>query len=58
MKNKYVENYYTELKLEFIEKIKNEIIAFINSDGGVIYVGVNDEGNPIGIETNEKEISK
>ncbi|HHV09465.1 MAG TPA: hypothetical protein GXX75_04185 [Clostridiales bacterium] len=36
----------TEYKREYTPDIKKEVIAFANSDGGVIYVGRDDEGNP------------
>ena len=39
----YFEDEHTELKCELIDGIKSEIIAFLNSDGGIIYVGVEDE---------------
>lgn len=37
------ENLKIEYKREFIDEIKNEIIAFLNTSGGKIYVGVNDD---------------
>ena len=43
MKN-FNEDLNTELKREFVDEIKNEIIAFLNTSGGVIYVGLNDDG--------------
>jgi len=42
---KYEENNKVELKREFIDEIKLEIIAFLNSNGGTIYVGINDDGS-------------
>lgn len=42
---KYFESYTTELKREVTDEIKKEIIAFLNSFGGTIYVGVDDDGN-------------
>ena len=47
---KYFEDEHTELKRELIDEVKSEIIAFLNSDGGTIYVGVEDDGNIIGIK--------
>jgi len=35
-----------EFKREYTDDIKKEVMAFINSSGGVIYVGRDDEGNP------------
>lgn len=36
-------------------RIKSEIIAFLNSDGGIIYVGVDDDGSIIGINNQAKD---
>lgn len=47
---KYFEDEHTELKRELIDEVKSEIIAFLNSDGGTIYVGVEDNGDIIGIK--------
>lgn len=33
-----------------IDEVKSEIIAFLNSDGGTIYVGVEDDGSITGIK--------
>lgn len=39
-------NSNTENKREYTSDIKKEVIAFVNSSGGVIYVGRDDDGNP------------
>lgn len=39
-----------EYKSQLVDDIYKEIIAFANTDGGVIYVGVDDQGNVVGIE--------
>lgn len=46
----YNENEYTELKSELTKEIKKEIIAFANSKGGTIYIGINDDGTIKGLE--------
>ena len=51
----YFEDEHTELKRELIDGIKSEIIAFLNSDGGIIYVGVEDDGSIIGINNQAKD---
>ena len=38
------ENERTEYKREYVDDIAKEVIAFANTDGGEIYVGVNDDG--------------
>lgn len=40
----YQEDNKNELKRELIDDVKKEIIAFLNTKGGHIYVGVNDDG--------------
>ena len=40
----------TEFKAKFTDEIYKEVIAFANTDGGVIYIGVGDDGTVIGIE--------
>jgi ATP-dependent DNA helicase RecG len=46
----HIEDERTELKRELIDEVKSEIIAFLNSDGGTIYVGVDDDGSIVGIK--------
>lgn len=41
----YKESSQCELKRELIDEIKNEMIAFLNTEGGTIFVGVNDDGS-------------
>ena len=36
----YIEDEYTELKIELTKDIKKEIIAFANTKGGKIYIGI------------------
>lgn len=44
------ENKTTEFKREYVEDIKNTIIAFANCDGGTLYIGVNDDGTACGVD--------
>ena len=37
-----------EYKSQMIDDIYKEVIAFANTDGGVIYLGIDDKGNLIG----------
>ena len=39
-----------EYKSQMTDDIYKEVIAFANTDGGVIYLGIDDKGNPIGID--------
>ena len=46
----FQESETVELKEIVVDDIKKEIIAFANSAGGTIYVGVADDGNVVGVE--------
>lgn len=39
-----------EFKERLTDDIYKEIIAFANTDGGTIYVGINDRGEPAGLD--------
>ena len=46
----YQESETVELKSVVVDDIKKEIIAFANTDGGTLYIGVKDNGEVIGLE--------
>lgn len=52
---KYEESDRVELKREMIKDLDKEIIAFLNTHGGTIYIGVDDNGNVIGIPQKLKD---
>jgi len=39
-----------EFKLQVTDEIYKEVIAFANTDGGAIYIGIDDNGNAVGID--------
>ena len=43
------ENETTEFKREYVEDLKKTVIAFANTSGGALYVGVENDGTPIGV---------
>ncbi|MDR3048884.1 MAG: putative DNA binding domain-containing protein [Elusimicrobiota bacterium] len=45
-----IEDAKTELKRQYSEEIKKTVVTFANTDGGIIYVGIDDDGGVIGIE--------
>jgi len=45
------ENLTTEFKREYTEDIKKTIIAFANTAGGTLYIGINDDKTITGIKT-------
>jgi ATP-dependent DNA helicase RecG len=46
----FVEGTTVELKETIVEDIKKEITAFANSEGGTLYIGINDQGEVVGVE--------
>ena len=45
-----IESEQIEFKSRFTDDLYKEIIAFANTDGGIVYVGIDDDGNAIGLE--------
>lgn len=52
-----LENEYIEFKQDYTENIYKEIVAFLNSYSGTIYIGYNDDGNLVGLN-NSKEVEE
>lgn len=44
-----------EFKSQFTDEIYKEVIAFANTDGGTIYVGIDDNGNVVGLDNVDEE---
>jgi len=49
-----IENKTTEFKREYVDDIKYAVVAFANTDGGKIYIGINDNGSVQGIENTDE----
>jgi len=49
----FKESETVELKQVVVEDIKKEIIAFVNSSGGTLYIGVADDGTVVGVPNPE-----
>ncbi|MCD8095748.1 MAG: ATP-binding protein [Ruminococcus sp.] len=47
-----------EFKSMFTENIYKEVIAFANTDGGVLYVDIDNEGNAVGLKDIDNEFTK
>lgn len=54
--NMFTESEYIELKEKLTKDIKKEIVAFANSKGGTIYIGIRDNGNVIGLDNISKDM--
>ncbi len=52
----FVESESVELKLEVVGDICKEVIAFANTKGGTVYIGVRDDGQVVGIQNADKVI--
>ncbi|MGX8833233.1 RNA-binding domain-containing protein [Amedibacillus sp. YH-ame6] len=47
------EDMYTEFKREYVDDLKKTIVAFANSEGGTIFVGMEDDGSVSGVKKEE-----
>lgn len=46
----FQENNRTEFKAILNDKMEKEVVAFLNNrEGGVLYIGIDDNGTPIGV---------
>ena len=52
----YIESETVELKQELTKNIKKEIVALANSKGGTIYIGINDNGEILGLKDIKSDI--
>lgn len=48
-----MENKTAEYKREYMDDIKYAVVAFANTEGGRIYIGVNDDGSVYGVENTD-----
>ncbi|MES9143955.1 ATP-binding protein, partial [Cutibacterium acnes] len=55
--NKY-ENENIEFKREYVDDIKKIIVSFANTNGGELYIGIEDDGTPVGISSADEVILK
>ena len=47
-----------EYKREFTENIKQTVVAFANTSGGKIYIGINDDLSVLGINNTDDVLLK
>ncbi len=48
------ENKTTEFKREYTEDIKYAVVAFANTDGGSVYIGIDDNGSVYGVKKTDE----
>lgn len=54
----FQESETVELKLDYSESIRKDIIAFANTGGGTIYIGIADNGEVIGVSSVDEMIQR
>ena len=47
-----IEDVRNEFKVKLTDKFEEEVISFLNTNGGNIYIGINDKGDIVGINGN------
>ena len=47
-----IEDVRNEFKIKLTDKFEEEVISFLNTNGGNIFIGVDDKGNVVGIDGN------
>ncbi len=52
----FIESETVELKSEIVSDICREVIAFANTHGGTMYIGVANDGTPVGVENADSVI--
>lgn len=55
---KFIEDENTELKEIVVEDIKKVIIGFANTNGGILYIGVKDNGKIVGVNNPDEVMQK
>ncbi|MDO4982875.1 MAG: putative DNA binding domain-containing protein [Eubacteriales bacterium] len=58
MNGKYIESDKTELKVRYSDTIVKEIVAFLNTEGGTIIIGVSDDGEIVGVSRVDETMQK
>ena len=53
-----IETENIEFKSQFTEDIYKEVIAFANTDGGIVYVGIDNNGNAVGLRDVDQEYTR
>lgn len=47
-----IEDLRTEFKVKLVDDLEESVISFLNKDGGNIYIGIDDNGNVVGLKNN------
>lgn len=55
---KYIESEVLELKTKFSDTICKDLVAFLNTNGGDLIIGVNYNGNVVGVNSIDETSKK
>lgn len=55
---KYIESEIVELKERYTDNITKEIVAFLNTEGGTIFIGIKDNGEVVGVTKVDETLRK
>jgi predicted HTH transcriptional regulator len=47
-----IEDVRNEFKVKLTDKLESEVISFLNSEGGNIFIGIDDDGKIVGLKGN------
>lgn len=56
--SQYVESEKVELKAKYTDTICKELVAFLNANGGQIIIGVDNNGNVIGVDKIDETLKR
>lgn len=48
--NRYIESESVELKSKYTDSFARELVSFLNAEGGIIYIGIQNDGKVVGVE--------
>jgi len=48
--NQYIESETLELKAKYTDTFARELVSFLNAEGGIIYIGIQNDGTVIGVD--------
>ena len=47
------ENVDIEYKRVYVQELRKDIVAFANTEGGTLYIGINDDGSVSGVDDSD-----
>lgn len=56
--NQYIESETVELKAKYTDTFARELVSFLNAEGGIIYIGIQNDGTVIGVDNIDNTLKK